>query len=68
MSLKQENPGVVVLDKITDVEMILIQNLTGLPYKKGDIIYFDGKNINVLPIGRKGQVLTVDDNDGLIWK
>lgn len=56
-----QNPGIEGLDELTLTEEILIQDLAGLSYSAGDILYNDGTNFQRLPIGTDGQVLTVND-------
>lgn len=57
---QSQNPGIGGIDELTDVEELFLQNLAGLTYSEGDILYVDsnGDLIN-LGVGTNGQVLTV---------
>lgn len=52
-----QNPGIGGIDEITDAETTFIQNLAGLSYAQGDILYYDGTNLNRLPAGTSGHFL-----------
>lgn len=54
-----QNPGIGGLDELTDAETLFIQNLTGLTFVTGDILYYNGTSLTNLGIGSAGQVLTV---------
>lgn len=41
-------------------EEAFIQNLAGISYSTGDILYYDGTKLNKLQIGTEGHILTVD--------
>src|SRR3990167_5283269 len=55
--LDVQNPGIGGLDEITDSEALFLQNLTALSYAQGDILYYDGSNLNRLAAGTNGYVL-----------
>ncbi len=55
-----QNPGIGRLDQITDAEALFLQNLTGLTYTAGDILYHNGTNLVNLGIGTAAQVLTTN--------
>ena len=55
-----QNPGIGGLDELTDAEELFIQNLAGLSYASGDILYHDGSNITRLAKGTDGQFLKLD--------
>jgi len=57
---ESNNPGLGGLDELTSFEEEFISDLSGLPYVTGDILYYDGIELNRLPIGTSTQVLTVD--------
>ena len=62
----QTNPGKVIIGYLKSSEVAFVEHLVGLPYEEGDILYYDGSNLNRLSIGTDGQVLTV--SSGLpIW-
>lgn len=52
-----QNPGIGGLDELTIDEELLVQNLASLSYAQGDILYFDGSNLNRLPAGDSGKFL-----------
>jgi len=54
-----QNPGIGGLQEFTSSEKIFLQNLTGLSYSAGDLLYYDGSNLNRLPVGSPGQFLGV---------
>lgn len=43
-----------------------IQDILGVAFAKGDMLYYDGSNLTRLPIGTAGQVLTVVGGDP-VW-
>lgn len=45
--------------QLTSAEELFVQNLAGLSYASGDVLYHDGNNIARLPKGSDGQVLTL---------
>lgn len=51
------NPGIGGLKELTSAETSFIQNLSGLSYAQGDIIYHNGTNLTRLPAGTSGQFL-----------
>ena len=53
------NPGFYISGIPTSQEAAFLTNLTGLSYATGDILYYDGSNLNRLPIGTAAQVLSV---------
>ena len=53
-----QNPGIII-GELTDNELLVIQNLAGLPYQDGDIVYWDNGQFQRLPIGSNTEVLTV---------
>jgi hypothetical protein len=57
---ESNNPGISFFDELTQLEEDFISDLSGLPYQTGDILYYDGIELERLPIGTAGQVLTVD--------
>lgn len=44
--------------ELTSGEQAFVQNLHGLSYAQGDVLYHDGTNLNRLAAGTNGQVLT----------
>lgn len=52
-----QNPGIGGINELTPVEEAFIMNIVGLEYEAGDILYYDGSNLNRLPIGTEGNVL-----------
>lgn len=52
-----QNPGIGGLDELTDAEELFIQNLAGLSYSSGDILYHDGSNLVRLAKGSDDEVL-----------
>jgi len=55
-----QNPGIGGLDELTDAEELFIQNLAGLPYVQGDILFHDGTNLNRLSADTAGKVLNTN--------
>lgn len=55
----QTNPGEVELGQLTTDELVFIQGLESLPYEEGDILFYDGSQLNRLPKGTNGQFLTL---------
>jgi len=55
----EQNPGIGGIDELTDAEELFIQNLAGLAYAAGDILYHDGSNLNRLAKGTDTNVLTL---------
>ena len=55
-----QNPGISRLDEFTTQEQTFIQNLAGLSYATGDILYHNGVSLTRLPIGVAGQLLKVN--------
>lgn len=53
------NPGIFVEGLLTSQEAQLVSDLAGLSYATGDILYYDGAQLQRLPIGTNGHVLTV---------
>ncbi len=51
------NPGIGGLDELTTAEEAFVQNIAGLSYTQGDILYYDGTNINNLGPGTSGDFL-----------
>lgn len=45
--------------EFTDAEVSFLETLAGLSYAEGDILYYDGSNLNRLPRGSNGEVLTL---------
>jgi hypothetical protein len=56
---ESNNPGVALIDVLTETEEAFVQNIAGLSYSTGDILYYNGTNLTRLPIGTNGKVLTV---------
>lgn len=52
-----QNPGIGGLDELTGAEELFVQNLAGLSYAQGDVLYHDGSDLNRLPAGTNGQFL-----------
>lgn len=50
---------VIHREGLTTAEFDFVQNLAGLSYSTGDILYYNGLDLTRLPIGSAGQVLTV---------
>ena len=48
------------LEDRTDAEILFLQNLTSMLYKKGDLLYFNGAELVRLPIGKPGTTLQVN--------
>lgn len=57
--LDPQNPGIGGLDELTSAEESFVASLAGLGYQYGDILYYDGSQLQRLPIGSASQVLTV---------
>ena len=55
----QTNPGKVFISGLTSGEVSFVQGLYNLPYATGDILYYDGTQLQRLPIGSDGQTLRV---------
>ena len=53
-----QNPGIGGLDELTGAEEAFLQNLAGLTYAQGDVLYYDGSDLNNLGPGTNGHVLT----------
>ena len=56
----RQNPGIGGIDEITDAEALFLQNLAGLTYTAGDLLYHDGTNLINLGIGTAGQMLATN--------
>jgi hypothetical protein len=56
---ESNNPGIAGLDELTSYEEMFIQDLAALPYSTGDILYYNGIELQNLGIGTNSQVLTV---------
>ena len=64
------NPGYILNvsgGQLTAPEVSFVQNISGLSYATGDILYYDGTNINRLPIGTTGQFLSVNGSGIPAW-
>lgn len=62
------NPGIGDVNELTLSEEIFIQNLAGLSYQEGDIIYHDGSFFARLPIGNVNEILQVNSTeDAPFW-
>ncbi len=55
-----QNPGIGGLDELTDAEELFIQNIAGLSYASGDVLYHDGTDLQRLAKGTNGQFLKLD--------
>lgn len=55
-----QNPGIAGLQELTNAEKLFIQNLAGLSYSQGDMLYYNSGNLTRLPIGSAGQILQVN--------
>lgn len=55
-----QNPGISGLEEFTSGEKLFLQNLAGLSYVAGDILYYNGTNLTRLPIGSADQFLRVN--------
>ncbi len=55
-----QNPGLGGLDELTNAEELFIQNLAGLSYTEGDVLFQNSSDLTNLAIGTNGQVLTVN--------
>lgn len=61
MSFREpQTPGLGGLNEITTTEELFLQNIAGLSYVAGDMLYHNGTNLVRLPIGTATQVLTVN--------
>ena len=54
-------PITIFGNQLTGAEISFVQNLSGLSYVTGDVLYYNGTNLTRLGIGTDGQVLTVND-------
>lgn len=54
------NPGILIEGLPTAAESAFLTNLTGLAYEPGDLLYFDGTDLNRLESGLPGQLLSLD--------
>lgn len=54
-----QNPGIGGIDELTADEELFVQNIAGLSYSTGDVLYYDGANIINLGVGSNGDVLTL---------
>lgn len=54
------NPGIGGIDELTSTEELFIQNLAGLSYAQGDVLYHNGTAITRLAVGTAFQVLGVN--------
>lgn len=61
MSYLGVGQGVGAGGELTSSEEIFVQNIVGLPYVKGDILYHNGLIITRLPIGTSGQLLSISN-------
>lgn len=52
-----QTPGLGGLQELTASESTFLQNISGLSYAQGDILYFDGTNLNRLAAGTSGNFL-----------
>lgn len=52
-----DNPGLGGLKELTTIELLMIQSLTSLSFARGDILYYDGSQLQRLPAGTSGQFL-----------
>lgn len=52
-----QNPGIGGLNELTTAEELFLQNLAGLTYAQGDILFHDGANLINLGPGTNGQFL-----------
>lgn len=59
MSQVAQGSGIGGGGELTASEELFIQNLNGLSYVLGDILYYNGSNLNRLAIGTSGQILSV---------
>lgn len=55
-----QNPGIGGLEELTTAEELFVQNLAGLSYAQGDILYHNGTNIVRLPKGTGTQHLAMN--------
>jgi len=55
--LLKQTPGIGGLDEITDAEEQFLQNISGLSYSAGDLLYHNGSDLVNLGIGTPSQVL-----------
>jgi hypothetical protein len=56
---ESNNPGLGGLNELTQSEELFIQNLSGLAYASGDILYYNGANLTRLPKGTDGEFLSL---------
>lgn len=56
-----QNPGLGGIDELTSSEETFVQNLAGLSYVTGDILYYNGTVLTRLAIGSASQVLNVSN-------
>lgn len=52
-----QTPGLGGIDELTSIEENFIHSLVALSYAQGDILYYDGTNLNRLPAGTSGYFL-----------
>ncbi len=50
---------VIKREEFTSIEIAFIENIAGLSYQAGDLLYYDGANLTVLHKGSNGQILTL---------
>lgn len=55
--LDPQNPGISFTGQLTIPEITLLQDLANLAYQRGDILYYDGTQLQRLPAGTAGYVL-----------
>lgn len=53
------NPGFDLSGLLTSQEAQFVSDLTGITYAAGDILYYDGAQLNTLGAGTDGHVLTL---------
>lgn len=53
-----QNPGIGGLEELTDAEQLFVQNLAGLSFANGDILYYNN-GLQRLPKGSDSDVLTL---------
>ena len=56
---ESNNPGLGGINELTSSEETFIQNLAGLSYASGDILYHNGSNLTRLPKGSDGEFLSL---------
>ena len=59
MGMYEKFTPVINRDDLTTAEYSFIENLVGLSYQTGDILYYNGTNLTVLHPGSNGMVLTL---------